>query len=101
MVLSCPASAGRSVTELGFRYGRGWGEDETVGRRVGVVDSVVRARAGHRLGPVGAADVACVLAGRPDPGGADSRAATLGEYRVGAPLPFEELRSARSNSAEQ
>ncbi len=27
------------------------------------------------------------------------RAAALGRYRVGAPLPFEELRFARSNSA--
>ena len=27
------------------------------------------------------------------------RAAALGEYRVGAPLPFEDLRFARSNSA--
>jgi hypothetical protein len=44
---------------------------------------------------VGAADVAGVLAGRTDPVG---RAAALGRYRVGAPLPFEDLRFSLSSS---
>ena len=48
---------------------------------------------------MGAPDVAGVLAGRPTREALMGRAAALGGYRVGAPLPFEELRFARSNSA--
>jgi hypothetical protein len=47
---------------------------------------------------VGAADVPGALTGRPDPGSVDGRAAALGEFPVGAPLRFADLRFARRNS---
>ena len=59
-----------------------WVRVEAIGRREVVVESAVRARAGEGLGGVGASDVAGVLAGRPDPGGADGPGGRVGEVTV-------------------
>jgi len=95
--ISRPGVAGSSVTVAVTFVTYGGGEDETIGRREGVVDGAVRARAGQGVRGLGAADVAGVLAGRPTREALMGRAAAVGRYRVGAPLPFEDLRFARSH----